>query len=153
MAHPNEAVVLRFLEALPKRDLETIEELLADDVVWHWAGRGPLSGEYRGKDRFSEFSASLGRMIGEPGAKHRVELHDIVANDEHTIVLWTRIAERGAATIESHGGACTTSSTGRSRRSGWSTETSTPPTSSSHDADGLLAVGGGRRSMSPAVRR
>jgi ketosteroid isomerase-like protein len=103
MAHPNEAVVLRFLEALPKRDLETIEELLADDVVWHWAGRGPLSGEYRGKDRFSEFSASLGRMIGEPGAKHRVELHDIVANDEHTIVLWTRIAERGAATLESPG--------------------------------------------------
>jgi ketosteroid isomerase-like protein len=42
-------------------------------------------------------------MIGEPGAEHRVELHDIVAGDEHTIVLWTRIAQRGADRLYSNG--------------------------------------------------
>lgn len=78
MAHLNEMVVRRFLEAVPQGDMGTVEELFADDIVWHWAGRGRLSGEYRGKDQVLEFFGRFGRMLAEGGVEHNVELHDVV---------------------------------------------------------------------------
>ena len=103
MAHPNEAVVRRFLEAIPHGDMDTVDELFADGIVWHSAGRNPISGEYRGKDQVFEFNASFARMLRDGDVSHRVEVHDILANDEHTVVLWTRIAGRGNDRLEAKG--------------------------------------------------
>ena len=41
--HPNVELARRGYEAFAKGDLATLTELLADDVVWHVQGGGPLS--------------------------------------------------------------------------------------------------------------
>src|SRR5206468_3831925 len=50
MAHPNAEVARRATEALSRRDIEGFLSLHADDVVVHFPGRGPMAGDYRGKD-------------------------------------------------------------------------------------------------------
>lgn len=48
-------------EALIKGDMETAFAILADTVVWHMGGEGPLSGKIVGKralaERFAEFDS------------------------------------------------------------------------------------------------
>lgn len=103
MTHPNATVVRTFLEAAIEGDMDTAGEMLADHVVWHFAGRSPISGEYRGKEGVAEFGASLRRILEENDAEHRVEIHDILANDDHTVVLWNRTARRGDDRLDSDG--------------------------------------------------
>src|SRR5437867_255662 len=50
MAHPNEEVARSATEALSKGDVEGFLALHTDDVVVHFPGRGPMAGDYRGKD-------------------------------------------------------------------------------------------------------
>src|SRR5207244_733997 len=57
MAHPNEDLVRRGYEAFGTGDMATLNELFADDIVWHAPGRNQLAGTYRGKDEvFATFA-------------------------------------------------------------------------------------------------
>lgn len=94
MSHPNEAVVAEFLTAVISGDMEAVSSLVAEDIVWHFAGRSSMSGVYRGRDAFADFAEKMGRHMGTEGVEHRIELHDLVGNDDHTMALWTRIARR-----------------------------------------------------------
>ena len=55
--HSNVELTRRGYEAFAKGDLATLTELLADDVVWHVQGVGPLNGNYHGRDEVSVSSA------------------------------------------------------------------------------------------------
>jgi ketosteroid isomerase-like protein len=94
--HPNIELARRGYEAFAKGDLAALTELLADDVVWHVQG-GPLSGDYRGRDQVFGF---FGRIAEETGGTFRLGVHDILANDEHTVALATMTATRGGKSIE-----------------------------------------------------
>ena len=82
--HPNAALVKKWYRAFADGDYPPIiAELLAEDVVWHLPGRHPLSGDHRGRDavmaairRFDGLSATL-----------QLEVHDVLANDEHAVAL------------------------------------------------------------------
>ncbi len=50
MAHPNEELLRRGYDAFTKGDMEAVNELFADDIVWHNAGRDQFAGDYHGKD-------------------------------------------------------------------------------------------------------
>jgi ketosteroid isomerase-like protein len=50
MAHPNEELVRRGYQAFATGDVATLNELFADDIVWHAPGRNQLAGTYRGKE-------------------------------------------------------------------------------------------------------
>ena len=80
--HPNAEILRRGLEAFAKGDLATVNEVLADDVVWHVGGSSPLSGDYRGKEAVMGFFARLAEI-----APPQVSIHDVAANDEHAIAL------------------------------------------------------------------
>jgi len=95
--HPNVELARRGYEAFAKGDLATLTELLADDVVWHVQGGGPLSGDYHGRDQVFGF---FGRIAEETGGTFRLDVHDILANDEHTVALATLTATRGGKSIE-----------------------------------------------------
>jgi ketosteroid isomerase-like protein len=95
--HPNVELARRGYEAFAKGDLATMTELIADDVVWHVQGGGPLSGDYHGRDQVFGF---FGRLAEETGGTFRLDVHDILANDEHTVVLATLTATRGGKSIE-----------------------------------------------------
>ena len=59
--HPNVEQARRGYEAFAKGDVTTMSELIADDVIWHAKGVGPLSGDYHGRDQVFGF---FGRLAG-----------------------------------------------------------------------------------------
>jgi ketosteroid isomerase-like protein len=95
--HPNVELARKAYEAMAEGDLAASSEGIADDVVWHGMAAGPLSGTYHGRD---EVLAFFGRVMEETGGTFRLEVHDVLANDEHVVVLCTMSASRGSKSIE-----------------------------------------------------
>jgi uncharacterized protein len=81
----------RAYEAFGKGDMATVGELIADDAVYHIGGSSPLSGEYKGKDAIFGF---FGKLMQETGGTFKLEVHDILANDEHIVTLVRETAEK-----------------------------------------------------------
>jgi ketosteroid isomerase-like protein len=100
MAHPNEDLVRRGFAAFGTGDIATLRELLADDTVWHVGGRSPITGDYKGKDEVLGFFAQLAERAG---GTFRVDVHDMLANDEHVVALVKGTAERQGKTLNDNG--------------------------------------------------
>jgi uncharacterized protein len=113
--HPDVERARRGYEAFAKGDLATLTELLASDAVWHVQAGRPLDGDYHGRDQVFGF---LGRLAGETGGTFRLNVHDVLANDEHTAVLATLTATRGANRSRSRWRTSPTTVTARSPSSG-----------------------------------
>lgn len=92
MAHPNEELARRSLEAFSTGDMEAFAGLLDEDAVFHFPGRGPLAGDHQGKGQVLATLAKQGELSG---GTFRVEVHDVLANDEHAVLLVRARAERG----------------------------------------------------------
>jgi uncharacterized protein len=86
--HPNAAMARQMNDALARGDMQALEGFLADDVIWHEIGR---SEPRRGK------AALRAAAPGGGAADYEITgtLHDVVANDEHTIALIDATATRG----------------------------------------------------------
>jgi ketosteroid isomerase-like protein len=78
--HPNAALYRRVMERMSEGDMSAFEAALADDVVW-WQIGSPEP--VRGKD------ALLESMKGMEGVDFEVDLHDVLANDDHVVGLVT----------------------------------------------------------------
>ena len=91
MAHPNEELVRGGYEAFAKGDLETVLARFDEGIVWHVPGRGPLAGEYRGHQGIMEF---FGKLMEMSGGTFRLELHDVLASDDHVVALVNAFGER-----------------------------------------------------------
>ena len=100
MAHPNEDLVRRGFAAFGTGDIATLRELLADDIVWHVGGRSPITGDYKGKDQVLGLFARLAERTG--GTFH-VDVHDMLANDEHVVALVNGTGEREGKTLNDKG--------------------------------------------------
>jgi ketosteroid isomerase-like protein len=96
MGHPDEDVVRRGYDAFSSGDIQMLRELFDPDVVWHTPGRSQLAGDHRGVDAVLGF---FGRTMELTGGTFRVEVHDVVANDEHVVGLHEVIAERDGKTL------------------------------------------------------
>lgn len=83
-------------DAFGRGDLEAIRDQFSPDIVWHVGGNSPLSGEYKGIDAVFDF---FGRVFTETGGTLKNEVHDILANDTHAVVLLTQTAERNGRTL------------------------------------------------------
>jgi uncharacterized protein len=94
--HPNVELTRRGHTAFAKGDMQTLSDLMADDVIWHVSG-GPLSGDYHGRSDVFGFFA---RLAEETGGTFRLEVHDVLANDEHSVALCTLSASRGDRSVD-----------------------------------------------------
>jgi ketosteroid isomerase-like protein len=83
-------------KAFAEGDLDAIRELFADDIVWHVGGRNKLSGDYKGIDEVFGF---FGKLM-EVGQNLKQEIHDVIANDEHAVVLVTTSMEVNGAPLK-----------------------------------------------------
>lgn len=54
--HPNEAILRREYEARARGDLNSLEEVFREDVVWHVPGHSAIAGTYRGRDEVMEYT-------------------------------------------------------------------------------------------------
>ena len=87
--HPNVAVVREGFQAFERGDMGWMDQHLADDVVWHVGGNSKWAGAYQGKAKVLEyFGRQAQAMTGPPSS----DIHDIVGNDEHVVVLGTASA-------------------------------------------------------------
>jgi ketosteroid isomerase-like protein len=84
MAHPNEEVLRSSTAALAAADFERFLSHYTDDVVVHAAGRNPGAGDHHGKQEFAGIFRTLAEVYDGPP---QFENHDILANDEHGVVL------------------------------------------------------------------
>jgi ketosteroid isomerase-like protein len=100
VAHPNEELLRNGYDAFGKGDMETIRSLFADDIVWHSPGKSPLAGDYRGVDAVLE---QFGRLFELTGGTFKIEIHDILANDTHAVVLARATAERDGKRLDDKG--------------------------------------------------
>ena len=91
MSHVHEQVIRRAYAALNRGDLGAFSAEFAPDAVWHGAGASITGAE------------AIGRLVGQlrelSGGTLQVELHDVLANDEHAVALQITRAERGGRSL------------------------------------------------------
>lgn len=89
--HPNATLARAMLDAMNRGDVQALDGFTADDIVWHEIGR---TEPRRGKAALqSAFAASAGDYA------ITATLHDVVANDEHTIALVEATVTRSGRTF------------------------------------------------------
>ena len=81
--HPNAAVIRSAYEAMDKADMAAFAALLDDDITWYESTSG-MEGVYRGRDQVMAFP---GQVFQNAGMQMSVAIHDILANDEHAVIL------------------------------------------------------------------
>ena len=89
--HPNAALVRNGYEAFGKGDMAALTQLFAEGVIWHLPGNNQISGEHKGRDAVFAVFAKVGQISG---GTFKIELHDVMANDEHTVVVQRVTASR-----------------------------------------------------------
>ncbi len=94
--HPNADLFRRGYTAFQTGDLDTVRELFASDIKWHTPGSGKFSGTRSGVD---DTIAMFLQQFEESGGTFKVEVHDILANDEHAVALGTASAEKDGRSI------------------------------------------------------
>ena len=88
--HPNAVMARKAMDAMSGGHMEAMADMLDDDVVWHEIGDPK---PVRGK------AALAARMTGRE-FQITFDVHDVVANDDHTIVLGQAHATRDGRTLD-----------------------------------------------------
>ena len=99
MAHPNEESLRSGYEAFTRGDINAVFALWADDIKFHVPGKNPLSGDYNGKEQVGGF---LTKLMELSGGTFSLEVHDVLANDEHAAGLVKLRAERNGKTLNAN---------------------------------------------------
>jgi len=89
--HPNAVLARQVIDAMNRGDMQALDGFLADDVIWHEIGSAEPR---RGKAELAA-AAPGGAVDYEITAK----VHDVVANDDHTIMLVDATVTRGGKTF------------------------------------------------------
>jgi len=90
-AATNQQLIERAYAAFARGDVPTVLAALADDILWHVPGRGPISGDFRGHAQVLEF---FGRFMELSGGTFRIVVDDVLAKGDRVIVLVTESAQR-----------------------------------------------------------
>ena len=99
-AQSNAAALRKGYEAFSSGDMDTLRnELFSPDIVWHQGGRNQTSGDYRGVDAVLGL---FGKLFQLTDGTFKVELHDVLASEEHVVALATTHGQRAGKTIQ-HG--------------------------------------------------
>ncbi len=100
MAHPNEELLRKGYAAFGAGDLATVMAIFDEDIVWHEPGLGQLAGDRKGHQQVTEL---FGRVFELSGGTFKNEIHDILANDEHGVVLVRTTAVRDGKPFDATG--------------------------------------------------
>ena len=95
--HPNESLLRREYEARATGDDRGLAHVFADDVVWHVPGRNAIAGEYRGLAQAMEYVRKRRELAA---GTFEIIVRDVLANDEHGLVIATGRATLHGQTSE-----------------------------------------------------
>jgi ketosteroid isomerase-like protein len=82
-ADENVAIMRRAYEAFNKGDIETLNEIFDDSIVWHLPGRSSFADDYQGRDATLAYFGQLGQ---ETGGTFRAELKHLLGDDDGRVV-------------------------------------------------------------------
>lgn len=94
--HPNEDLIRGTYAAFAAGDLQAVGKSFADDIVWHSLGHSRFSRDYTGRE---DVFGLFGTLFEETGGTFRIELNDVLANDERAVALTTNRGERLGRTL------------------------------------------------------
>jgi len=97
-AQENGALIRSGYEAFSKGDMETIAKIFGSDIRWTVSGRNQISGTYSGQE---ETFAFFGRLMEVTDGTFAVGIHDLLASDDHVVVLVKETARRNGKSLES----------------------------------------------------
>lgn len=98
MAHPNEDLVRAGSAAFGRGDIAALQStFFAEDIQWHFPGRSSFGGDFHG---LQDVLGWLGRSFEASGGTLSIELHDVLADDEHVVALTTVRAQREGKSLE-----------------------------------------------------
>jgi ketosteroid isomerase-like protein len=97
-AQDNAQLIRTGYEAFSKGDMETVAKLFAPDIRWNISGRSQISGTYTGQDDVFGFFGKLMEMTDNTFA---MSIHDLLASDDHVVVLVSESATRKGNSIDS----------------------------------------------------
>jgi ketosteroid isomerase-like protein len=97
VVHPNAQTVVGAFQAFADDDMDTLAGLFTDDAVWHVAGRNRWSGDYVGSDAIVQYMIGI---VAE--ATIHNDLHALLADDDHVVVLVASSSSRSGKRIESN---------------------------------------------------
>jgi uncharacterized protein len=89
--HPNVDAVRRGYAAFAGT-MDTLSEIMTNDVVWHVPGRSSIAGDYQGRGATFDYFARLHELTD---GTYQAELHIAVGDDEHVISVDHSSAMRG----------------------------------------------------------
>lgn len=89
--HPGVTRAREYLATYAARDMDSLREYFTDDVVWHVAGKHPLSGDYRGKDSLFDY---FRRVDERTDGTITMEVEAILASDRHIAMFMHVHGER-----------------------------------------------------------
>jgi uncharacterized protein len=95
-SHPNVTRIKEGYAAFAKGDFAALDELFAEDLLWHEVGRNQLAGEYRGRDAVYGF---FGQLMQVTEGTFHLDVHTILADDEHAVALVVTTARKGDRTM------------------------------------------------------
>jgi ketosteroid isomerase-like protein len=97
MQNENYELLRRGYEAFMAGDMDTLKnEIFASDIVWHTPGNNPTSGDRNGADSVLEL---FGKYFELTDGTFRVEVHDLLASDDHAVVLGKVYGQRKGLSI------------------------------------------------------
>lgn len=95
--HPYASLMREASAAFSRGDIDALKQMIAEDVIWHVPGRSVVSGTYRGHEKLFGY---FGRLMELSGGSFKVEVHDVVASDEHVVNLDRLSGTRGGKTLD-----------------------------------------------------
>ena len=84
--------------AFAKGDFAVLNELFAEDLLWHEPGRSQLAGDYRGRDAVYGL---FGRLMEITEGSFQLDVQAVFADDERGVALVVASASRGGRSVES----------------------------------------------------
>ena len=93
-----EEAMMRYVEALERKDWQAATAFWAEDVLLHFPGKNPFSGDFVGKEAFLEHYGRLSSELG--GTIELAEVHEVLLGAEHVVALVRERAVRGESTLE-----------------------------------------------------
>src|SRR5579885_1125562 len=82
-------------QAFNEAHLDEAMATIHDEILWHNGGDNPLTGEFRGKGAVMEMLARFAQLTE---GTYEADIHDVLASDEHTVVIGTYTATRRGRT-------------------------------------------------------
>jgi ketosteroid isomerase-like protein len=95
--HPNIQRYICVIRAFNENNLDAVEEICSEHVVYRIAGRSPIAGEYRG---IEQFDRALQLVKELSGGTIKFEPQVVLADDQAVMVYGHATAQREGKTLD-----------------------------------------------------